>query len=69
MLNVFSSLLERPIIKPMIDPFYNKMLQMIEEEIKVVKKIVNESLINDHGMALLHLFMVKLHLSDESYLA
>ena len=52
MLSVFGSLMDRPIIKPMIEPYYDKMLQMAEDEILLVEAIVNESAIDAKGMAI-----------------
>ncbi|KAL5106320.1 hypothetical protein TcWFU_007241 [Taenia crassiceps] len=45
-LSMFSDLLERPLIKPRIEPFYSRMLQMVGEELLHVKKIVKESIVD-----------------------
>ncbi|VDM23116.1 unnamed protein product [Hydatigera taeniaeformis] len=45
-LSMFSGFLERSIIKPMIEPFYDNILQMVEEELLHVKRIVKESMVD-----------------------
>lgn len=54
-LSMFGDLLERSIIKPRIEPFYESMIQMVEEELLHVKRIVKESMVDkfiecDQGM-------------------
>lgn len=47
MLNVFGSLLNCPIIKPMIEPFYDNILKMVEDELLRVKKIIKQSAVGN----------------------
>lgn len=47
MLNIFGGLLDCPIIKPMIEPFYGNMLTMVEEELFRVKKIIKQSVVGN----------------------
>ncbi|VDL18993.1 unnamed protein product [Hymenolepis diminuta] len=48
MLNIFGGLLDCPIIKPMIEPFYGNMLTMLEEELFLVKKIIKQSVVGNY---------------------
>ena len=61
LLDIFGSLLERPLIKDDFDPNYPKIVAMMEHELNVAKQIYDSNMQHksDHGRVMTHKNMAK----------